>query len=222
MRSILLVEDEQDIQFANRILLERKGGYAVRLAMNLAEARRSIEEAAPDVILLDINLPDGSGLDLLNELRERNMKIPVLLLTALSETSDELIGIQAGGDDYITKPYDNNVLLARLDAIMSRSESVPDNVKLGSLKLETYSNQAFINGENLQLTVTEFKVLLLMAQNEDRLLKAEVIYEKVWGQPMVGDTSAVQTAISRLRTKLESSGYDIEMLRGKGYIFTKI
>ena len=220
MYSILLVEDEVQIQAANKILLERRGGYHVRLAMNLAEARQAVAESKPDLILLDIMLPDGSGLDYLKELKQQT-NIPVLLLTALSETSDEIRGIEEGGDDYISKPYDNNLLLARIDGLLRRVSRVPDNVRKGSLTLDTYSSKAYIDGGDLGLTSKEFDLLLLLTQSEDKLLKPEYVYEKVWSQPMLGDNSAVKTIISKLRRKIEPSGYDIETLYGKGYIFTK-
>jgi len=120
---ILLVEDNKDIQELNKEFLEETGGYNVRLAMNLAEARESIAESEPDIIVLDIMLPDGSGLDFLKELKQ-DRDVPVLLLTALSESSDEIKGLQAGGDDYIAKPYDNNVLLARIETSLFRALKV--------------------------------------------------------------------------------------------------
>ena len=119
MYNVLLVEDEERILFANKIILERKGGYTVQTAMNLTEARKCIQENPSDIIILDIMLPDGSGLDFLEELR-RDKNIPVILLTALSESSDELKGITAGGDDYITKPYNNDVLLGRIEMVLRR------------------------------------------------------------------------------------------------------
>ncbi|MCL2216880.1 MAG: diguanylate cyclase [Defluviitaleaceae bacterium] len=122
------MEDEQRILFANKIILERKGGYGVQTATNLAEARKCVSENPPDIIVLDIMLPDGSGLDFLEELR-RDSGIPVLLLTALSESADELKGIAAGGDDYITKPYNNDVLLGRIEMALRRAYSTPESLK---------------------------------------------------------------------------------------------
>jgi len=218
--NILLVEDNEDIQEINQRFLTRRG-YTVRLAFSLAQARQDIEENRPDAIVLDIMLPDGSGLDFLSELKEQGINIPVLLLTALSESSDEVRALEEGGDDYLAKPYENNVLAARIEALLRRAERVPETVTKGALKLETYSGQAMLNGENLNLTRKEFDIILLLAQNEDCLLSTESLYEKVWGQPMMDDNNAIRTVISRLRTKIEHSGYVIEPLRGKGYIVTK-
>ena len=218
--SILLVEDNEDIQEINKRFLARRG-YSVRLAFSLAEARRSVGESKPDAIVLDIMLPDGSGLDYLTELKQQGSNIPVLLLTALSESSDEVKGLEEGGDDYLAKPYDNNVLAARIEALLRRAGRVPETVTKGALRLETYSGQASLNGENLNLTRREFDMILLLAQNEDKLLSAEFLYEKVWGQQLFDDNNAIRTVISRLRAKIEDSDYVIEPLRGKGYVFTK-
>ena len=226
MNDLLLVEDNLNIQDANKFFLERHG-YKVCLAMDLAEARQRMIEEIPDLIVLDIMLPDGSGLDFLKERREENggiawRNIPVLLLTALSDISDEVKGIQDGGDDYITKPYENDILLTRIKALLRRAERVPETITKGGLKLETFSHQAIMNGENLGLTRKEFDLIFLLAQNEDRLLTMEYLYEKVWGQPLIDDANAIKTVISRLRSKIEPSGYGIEAVRYKGYIFTKL
>jgi len=218
MRNILLVEDEQDISFANKILLERSGGYRVRLAMNLEEAWRSITEAEPDLIVLDIMLPDGSGLDFLGELRQ-GKNIPVLLLTALSETSDELRGIQAGGDDYITKPYDIHVLLARIEMVLQRTARLPETITKGTLTLHITSNEAFVNGENLGLSQKEFSLLVIFVQHENRAISAAHLYEQVWGRHMGKDDRAVKTAVYRLRKKLQHTGFTITAERSVGYCF---
>jgi DNA-binding response OmpR family regulator len=218
--SILLVEDNEDIQEINQRFLTRRG-YAIRLAFSLAQARKEIEENRPDAIVLDIMLPDGNGLDFLNELKSQGKNIPVLLLTALSESRDEVRALEEGADDYLAKPYENKVLAARLEALLRRAALVPETVTKGALKLETYSGQAMLNGVDLNLTRKEFDIILLLAQNEDSLLSTESIYEKVWGQPLIDDNNAIRTVLSRLRTKIEHSGYVIEPLRGKGYIFTK-
>ena len=220
MRDILLVEDEENIQFANKTLLERRGGYKVRLAMNLEEARRSITEAEPDLVVLDIILPDGSGLDFLRELRQ-DKNIPVLLLTALSETSDELKGLQAGGDDYITKPYDIHVLLARIEMVLQRTTRLPETITKGILTLHITSNEAFVNGGNLSLSQKEFSLLTVFVQNENRIIRAEHLYEQVWGRKLEGDDNAVKMAVSRLRKKLAHSGFTVTAERGAGYCFER-
>jgi DNA-binding response OmpR family regulator len=171
--------------------------------------------------VLDILLPDGNGLDLCEELRNGS-KVPILFVTALSHNHEIVAGLQAGGDDYLPKPYDVNVFESRVDALLRRGSTVPDAVTKGGLKLETFSHQAYDNEKNLGLTRKEFDLLLLLAQNEDRLLGTEFLYEKIWGQPMMDNANAIKTVMSRLRSKLEPSGYTVEAVRTKGYIFTKL
>ena len=221
MHSILLVEDDKDIQEVNKNMLEWRGGYQVRLAMTLAEAKEQIKESSPDIILLDVMLPDGSGLDFLKELRE-DKNIPVLILSALGKTKNVIEGLGLGADDYLSKPYKNDELLARIESLLRRAKRVPETLTKGILKLEVYSNEAYVSGVNLMLTGREFDVLFMLMQNEDKMLSVEYIYEKIWSQPLIKDKSAVQTVISRLRKKIERSGYGIEMVRERGYIFTKI
>jgi len=220
MRKILLVEDDEEIQYVNQIILERRG-YDVRLAMNLDQARTQITEDEPDIIVLDIVLPDGSGLDFLKELRV-DKNIPILLLTALGTSNDVVAGLAAGGDDYLAKPYNNDEFLERVKAMLRRAERVPKTIQKGTLTLKVNSNQAFANGEDLGLSRLDFHLILLMAQNEGKVLSADTIYEEVWGQPMVGDSQAVRVAISRLRKKIAPAGYDISIIRNEGYVFGKL
>jgi len=226
MHSILLVDDNKDIQKINKEMLERRGDYEVRLAMNLAEAREQIEERRPDLIILDIMLPDGSGLDFIKELRhENNFKykdIPVLLLTALGDSVDVVKGLNTGGDDYLSKPYDNAVLLARIESLLRRTSRVPKKLTKGSLTLDIIAGRAFIDGRDLLLTPKEFAVLLLLMQNEGRVISVEAIYTNVWKQSPDADidTNTLKATISNIRKKLEPSGLTIDASRGKGYILS--
>ena len=221
MKNILLVEDNVKIQEINKELLEEVGGYEVSLAMNLAEARASIKKRLPNLIVLDIMLPDGSGLDFLKELRSNDVKTPVLLLTALSETSDEIRAIREGGDDYIAKPYDNGVLLVRIEALLRRTSFVPKSLSKGKLKLDFVSGSAYLDGEDMMLSKKEFSLLRLFIQNESCLMSAENLYEAVWGQPMGSDSQALSAALSRLRKKLTGCGYTISTEYGVGYRFER-
>ena len=219
MYNILLVEDDKDILQINKNMLKRHGGYNVYCAADLAAARETAASEDLDIMVLDIMLPDGSGLDYLKEVKQEK-DIPVLLLTALSETSDEIRGLQAGGDDYLTKPYDIEVLLLRIEVLLRKAGSVPNVVKKGALTLRINSNQAFVNGTDLKLTKDiEFSLLNIFVKNENKMLNAEYLYEEVWGQPMANDKNAVRKAINRLRPKLAGSGYTITTEHSKGYSF---
>jgi len=142
MYNILLVEDDKDILQVNANMLKRHGGYHLYLAENLAAGRKIFSDADIDMAILDIMLPDGSGLDFLKEIKQ-TANIPVLLLTALSEADDEVKGLKAGGDDYLAKPYDINVLLARVEVMLQRAATVPEIVKQGDFVLRVKSGQVF-------------------------------------------------------------------------------
>jgi len=217
MSLVLLVEDNGQILHGNERMLRRRG-YDVATALTLHEARERLREAVPDAIVLDIMLPDGSGLDFMREIRQES-NTPILFLTGLTAPDDIVRGLSEGGDDYLTKPYDFGVLLARLEALLRRAGRFPDTVQKGPLKLDVLSGRALLRDEDLLLTRKDFALLLLFTQNEGKAMCAEYLYEKLWKTPMGGDTQAVKSAVSRLRKKLAGSGYSIPVRRGEGYLF---
>ena len=221
MYNILLVEDDKDIQLINSNMLKRYGSYNVYPADCLDAAREIAANVDLHLVVLDIMLPDGSGLDFLAELK-RESEIPVLLLTALSETSDEINCLRAGGDDYLSKPYDIEVLMLRIETLLRRTDQIPKALTKGLLTLDLLSNRALIGEENLELRQKEFDILFFLALNENKTFSAELIYERVWAQKMKGNDNAVKTVMSRLRKKLTGSGYTIATKRGVGYCFEKI
>lgn len=218
-KRILLVEDNEKIMQGNQRMLLRRG-YGVASALTLTEARREFEAQTPDLIVLDIMLPDGSGLDFMAELRQYS-QTPVLLLTGLTATEDIVRGLTAGGDDYLPKPYDFGVLLARVEALLRRAQQVPERIHKGRLCLDVTAGVATLDGVDLLLSQKGFALLLIFVQNEERIISAEYLYEKVWKQPMVGDVNALKSALKRLRAKLEGSGYYIALSKGEGYQFER-
>ena len=220
---LLLVEDDKNLQASNKRILERRG-YKVRQATTLAEARMIIGEEAPGAIVLDVMLPDGNGLDFLRQLRKTS-NVPVLVLTAMDTNDDVFAGINAGGDIYLTKPYDNNVFLAHIDSLLRRAGRVPKVITKGSLVLDIVSGKAFINKEgqnnDLLLTQKEFACLFLFVQNEAEVMSADFVYESVWKQPLEDNINTFQKIISNLRKKIEDSGYTINVTRGEGYVLEK-
>ena len=220
-KKILLIEDNEKIICGNRRLFELNG-YRVDAALTLEEARARISVVRPDAIVLDILLPDGSGLDLLEELRKGEYAgIPVLLLTGLTTREDVLRGLRAGGDDYLSKPYDFSLLLARVEALLRRAARVPETITMGRLTLELAANVARLDGADLLLAQKEFALLLIFAQHPDRFLNGGYLYEKVWNAPMTGDSGALKNAMARLRAKIAGSGWHIKWSRGEGYIFER-
>jgi len=199
--TILLVEDNEKILRGNENML-RLERYEVMTALSLSEAQTRLSEKRPDVIVLDIMLPDGSGLDFLSHLRKRS-NIPVLLLTGLGTNNDITKGLRAGGDDYLVKPYDFDVLLARIEALLRRASQAVKTVSKGSLILDIVSNRAYLRNEDLVLSQKEFAVLLLLSENTGNGVSAEHIYESVWKQTYTTDNTSLKNVISRLRKKLE-------------------
>jgi len=216
---LLLVEDEPMIQANNRKILARRG-YSLKQAYSLAEARAIIESEQPRAIILDIQLPDGNGLDFLKELRKTS-NIPVLMLTAMGTTEDIIRGLEAGGDDYLIKPYNLSVFLMRVEALLRRASMIPETLGIGALRLEPASGKAYLGGKDMTLSQKEYSLLQQFIQHSEKILTAEYLYEKVWGQEMLEDDNSLKVAVSKLRAKLDGSGYTITASRGEGYYFER-
>ncbi|MDR1193078.1 MAG: response regulator transcription factor [Peptococcaceae bacterium] len=223
---ILLVEDNKHLNEINRRNL-RSAGYEVLTALSLARARECLRDHSPDVILLDVFLPDGSGMDFCREIRGRT-SAHILFLTSLDEHNEKIKGLDMGGDDYITKPYRLDELLSRVGAAIRRrgmGEANPaaETVKRGALTLNIVLKRAYLGEADMSLAPKEFELLYLFAKNEGKILTADAIYKAVWVQPGIGDANALRVAVSRLRKKLgseENGGFIIESVRNEGYLFT--
>ena len=215
--TILLVQDSPHYQKINREILSSKG-YKVLEADTLAKGREMFLKATPALIILDIMLPDGDGIMLCEELREGS-DVPILFLSAKKADTDVIAGFEAGGDDYLPKPYSLKILLTRIEAILRRTSRVPETLTKGSLTLDPLAGQAFLDGVDLLLSQKECSLLLLFFQNEDKTISAEYIFEKVWKAPLGEDKNTLQALISTLRKKIEHSGYAIITRRGQGYMF---
>lgn len=221
-KTILLVEDNREVTRNNTMVLESHGA-AVLSASTITEARNLIEYNSFDAAVLDIMLPDGSGLDLLREIRAVS-DLPVLLLTAKGDSEDIVSGLTLGADDYLAKPYYLNVFTARIDALLRRAGRINENVTIGRLRFHLPSNQAFYGGTDLLLTQKEFALLFLFAQHEREILTAEYLFEKVWGQPLNENTATFKVQMSNLKKKLSVVTADvvIETARGEGYTLTML
>jgi len=217
---LLLVEDEHAVQANNMKILKRRG-YTIKQAYTIAEARGIIEKSPPRGIILDLQLPDGSGLDFLRELR-LNSSIPVLILTAMGERDDIIRGFQTGSDDYLTKPYDLSVFLMRVETLLRRADAIPDTLEYGEITLMPIAGRALLNGEDMLLSQKEYAILQLFIQNPNKILSAEYLYEKVWGHEMIEKDNSLKVAISKLRNKLAGSHYTVTASRGEGYYIERI
>lgn len=219
---VLLVEDNKKLNTGNARALTMMG-YEAYQALTLAEAREHLAKIEPDIILLDIMLPDGDGAQFAGEIRG-STQAHILFLTGKTGRADIVNGLAKGGDDYITKPFDPDELFARIEAVMRRRNmtAAPTQIiKKGALALDVVALRAFIDGSDLLLQTREFAMLLMLVQNEGTVIDGESLYEKAWGQPMAADRNALQVAVSNVRKKIEPSGYGIKSLRGKGYVFEK-
>lgn len=212
---ILLVEDEPVVQSNNMKILQRRG-HSIKLALTLGEARAIMEKEPPRAIILDLQLPDGNGLDFLREVRETS-DVPILILTALGTSNDIIRGLDMGGDDYLTKPYDLDVFLSRVETLLRRTSTIPEVLVYGQLKLYPASGRVVMEDKDMLLSQKEYSILQLFVQHPERILTAEYIYEKVWGQKMAQDDNPLKVAISKLRTKLADSKYTVTASRGEGY-----
>lgn len=217
--TILIVEDDRDILNANRAALELEG-YDVLTADTLSKGRSAAEELSPDLIILDILLPDGNGLSYCEELRGKS-GIRILFLSALNTREDVLAGLRAGGDDYISKPYDMDELLLRVETLLRRGKLIGQEeppLRLGGLELDFVSHRALLCGQDILLKPKEFSLLAVLAREPGRTLPVAELYKRVWGMDMVDDPHTVKEHISRIRSKL---GKECELLivseRGKGY-----
>jgi len=215
--TILLVEDDPDIMLANREALEMEG-YRVLTADTLSAGREAMENENPDLIVLDITLPDGNGLEYCREIRGIS-GVRILFLSALNTREDSVAGIRAGGDDYLPKPYLIDELLARVEALMRRGKLIEMEeppLRLGALTIDFTPRRALLCGEDLLLKPKEFALLEILARNRDRYTTAKELYEKAWGMDAAGDVRTVKVRVSSLRQKL-GGGFDVESSRGEGY-----
>ncbi len=223
---ILMVEDDPDVVAIARTWLEREGYEVAAVAdSNLESFGALLLSHRPDLLVLDIRLPGVSGVALCQELR-RHSSLPVLMLSSLDDPLDRIGGLEAGADDYLTKPFHPKELVARVRAILRRERLIRESLKgenesldRGPLSLEPAALTARLDGENLDLTPTEFGLLAALAQHPGQVLSRERLLVRVWGDDFYGSPRVVDTHIGNLRKKLGSRPDLVEAVRGVGYRF---
>ncbi len=222
MIKILIVEDNESLNNGIALSLKQEG-YAFFNALSLQEARAIWKTENPDLILLDINLPDGSGLAFCKEIRQGS-QVPIIFLTANDMETDIVMGFSLGGDDYITKPFSLAVLRARVMAVLKRMEGRRlDRIAMDSFSFDFDAMVFYKNGVELQLSKTEQKLLKFLVMNKGRTLSRELLLDRVWGLEFV-DENALTVTISRLRNKLEDSPNKpkyIKTVHGLGYTWSE-
>ncbi|MBP1761560.1 MAG: response regulator receiver protein [Firmicutes bacterium] len=217
---ILLVEDEKKLRDMVSTHLQQEG-FIVAPAADGLEALRVWQEIKPDLMVLDLMLPKLSGWEVLKKIRQKD-NTPVIVLTARAEEVDKLLGLELGADDYMTKPFSPRELSARIKAVLRRSHSVVQNTATNfyNLTLNPERMEAFVGDVMLQLTGTEFKILLLLAENPGQVFSRLHILERVFGDMYEGYERTIDTHISNLRHKIEATGLSevgIKTVYGVGY-----
>ena len=220
---ILVVDDEPNI----RDLLAsglRFAGFSVLAVSNGNDAVTAAEKGNPDLILLDVMLPDMSGFSVTKKLRSMNILAPVLFLTARDEVEDKITGLTVGGDDYMTKPFSIDEIIARINAILRRTKqaSVEKSViEVGEVRIDEDAHEVFVNDQSIELSPTEYKLLRFLMENANRVLSKSQILDHVWEYDFNGEMGIVESYVSYLRKKLDplTSEPVVQTKRGHGYMF---
>jgi DNA-binding response OmpR family regulator len=227
-RHILIIDDDALIRRSLSYNLDQNG-FQTSTAGNAEDGIKMAQAEAPDLILLDIGLPGMDGLQALKEFRER-MGLPVILLTARRRELDEVLGLELGADDYITKPFNLDVLLAHIKAVLRRSNIVEssaasDPIKVGDLIIDQAAHTAIFANKPLELTPREFDILSVLAQNAGKVVSSDDLLRIIWGAEYVGQPQVVYVHMRGLREKLEENPENpqkIVTIRGVGYRLEKI
>ena len=223
VNTLLFIEDDDGIRLALRLALEDEG-YTVHEAANGADGLEQFTQHDVDLVLLDLRLPDMSGFDVCRALRADSI-VPIIIITAQTDTHDMVAGLEAGADDYVTKPVVPKELAARIRALLRRVHLLettpkPDAVLLGDIELRREQGIVLKNGEEISLTKTEFRLLCEFADHANAVLSRDQLLERVWGYEYLGDSRLVDAHVRRLRLKVEDHPDDPKLIvtaRGIGY-----
>ncbi len=220
---VLVVEDEPSIAELIAVNL-RHNGFAPTVVYDGQAAQREIDAVLPEVILLDWMLPGESGATLARQWRrhERTKGVPIIMLTARSDESDKVQGLDAGADDYITKPFSTQELLARIRAVLRRRapEVVNDSVQIGELSLDAATHRVSFRGQELKVGPTEFKLLHYFMKHAERVHTRGTLLDRIWGDHVFIEERTVDVHVKRLRESLGDAASMIETVRGAGYRLT--
>ena len=225
-QKILIIEDEPDIRKTLEYNISREG-YKVVSASSLSEGKEQINSSDFSLILLDLMLPDGSGLDLCREIKSDKDKspTPIIILTAKDDEVDKVVGFELGADDYVTKPFSVRELILRIKAILKRGESKKETLEVqrqfGELTMDIDSHEVFVNSEQIILTALEFRLLRQLVDRRGRVQSRDQLLSDVWGYSSEVTTRTVDTHIKRLREKLGTMGKYVQTIRGVGYKFSR-
>jgi len=221
---ILVVEDEESFRDALHYMLTREG-FDVIIAPNGAEGIRLFDAKNPDLVLLDLMLPEVSGTDVCKHIRSKS-STPVIMLTAKDTEIDKVVGLELGADDYVTKPFSTRELLARIRAVMRRGGDVEINsigaIEGGPIRMDVERHTLTVNGESVPMPLKEFELLEFLMRNSGRVLTRGQLMDRVWGSNYVGDGKTLDVHIKRIRSKIEPDPANpvyLSTIRGLGYRF---
>lgn len=224
MTTILVVEDELSFRETISFMLSKEG-FEVITAADGAEGLRQFDMHHPDLVLLDVMLPEMSGTDVCRNIRSRSAT-PIIMLTAKDSELDKVLGLELGADDYVTKPFSTRELLARIRAVLRRGVVEPDEeqlvISIGSIRMNLERHEVSVNGESVSLPLKEFELLEYLMRNAGRVLTRGQLMDRVWGSDYVGDGKTLDVHVKRLRSKIEIDPANPQLLttvRGLGYRF---
>ncbi len=224
-KKILLIDDEREILDLLETVLTKEGFKEIYKARTGRKGIRLCREINPDIIVLDIMLPDIDGYEVCRRLREISF-VPIIFLSAKTDNTDKLLGLGIGGDDYVTKPFSPKEVAYRLKARFRREEyaksirSMRDKIELGDIKIDKKRMEVKKNGQPVELTVIEYRLLLYLAENPNRILSKKRIYQQVWQDEFLGNDNVIMVHISHLREKIEDDPGNpryIKTVKGLGY-----
>ncbi|MFT4164756.1 MAG: response regulator transcription factor [Microlunatus sp.] len=223
MTRVLVVEDEESYRDALAYML-RKEGFDVVTAADGAEGLTAYDQGGADIVLLDLMMPGVPGTEVCRQLRQRG-PVPVIMLTARDSEIDKVVGLELGADDYVTKPFSQRELVARIRAVLRRgqeAELMPDVVEAHGVRMDIERHQVSVNGTAVRLALKEFELLEILLRNAGRVMTRGQLIDRVWGLDYVGDTKTLDVHIKRLRAKIEADPARPQLLqtvRGLGYKF---
>ena len=220
MYKIIIIEDDPEIKEELKILLENSG-YKVKAITDFKDVDKQIIEENADLVLLDINLPNKSGYEICSKVRAKS-KIPIIFVTSRNNSMDELKGIMLGGDDYIEKPYNVPILLARIQNLLKRvyiKEKEESKIEYKGIILDILRSTISYNEKQIELTKTEIKTLYYIFSNKDKIIPRSEIIDYLWDNEVYADDNSLSVIITRIREKLKELGIEnlIETKRGQGY-----
>ena len=224
MTRVLVIEDEESFRDALKFMLSREG-FDVTLASNGAEGMKLFDSMNPDLVLLDLMLPEVSGTEVCKYIRSKS-NTPVIMLTAKDTEIDKVVGLELGADDYVTKPFSTRELLARIKAVLRRGGEIEVDmggaVEVGPIRMDVERHVLSVNGEAVSMPLKEFELLEFLMRNSGRVLTRGQLMDRVWGSDYVGDGKTLDVHVKRIRSKIEvdpANPVYLTTVRGLGYRF---